>query len=226
MSEANEFLHALDNVTRGGDVIVEPSEWIGNEAFPSLEIAGASMGLRFSEAPTASALSLALQDVDRQARRTATAIERNVPPRDLFGRGVRLQPLAEGLIVTRAREGSLDVIVLLGGLYSAATSQPLSFALNVSSLLQLTRIGVRAVLPSGKKRLKQLRVAPTHRPVGSAGQAWAADTIEIPTPDGVVRVPSHFETVRFDYETADGAKLTFEAAYPRQDDEPGDAADE
>lgn len=219
MFATERIVLSLKEATRDADWIEDPYEWYANRRLPEPDVVRASVRLHFSEPPTASALAAVLQEVDRHARRTVTSFETGVPPSALFGRGVHLRPLADGLVVEQAREGSLEVVLLLGALYGAITSQPLSFALNLASLLEYSQVVVRSLLPDGKQRSKELRVAPTHRPQGSTDEAWSADTIEIPTPHGIIRVPAHFEHVRCDYESPDGSKLTVEAG-PDRDSSP------
>lgn len=212
MFAADQALRLLVDATWGSRGIDNPEEWILATALEPLVVANAAMGLSFADAPTAAALSGALAEVDRNARRVATAIDRQIPPRQLFGRGKRILPPTEGLIVQRAQEGSLDLLLLLGGIYQAVISQPLSFVLNVASLLQLGRLGVRAIMPKGDEKSTELKIAPTKLDSEIHRELFGDDAIELPTPHGMVRVPKKFQHVRFYLETSDGSKLYFEAA--------------
>lgn len=182
----------------------------GAEMEVAQRIEDASMTLSFSESPTASALAGALAQFDRESRRTVRAFERGVSPRSLFGRGVRLKPLREGLVVEDARPGSLDVSLLLGGLYTAITSQPLSFALNLAALVSYSRATVRALLPDGKGESRDVAVIPREIPYEEA----FADGVLIHTPHEVVFVPASMKAARIDYETRDGSKLSVEFKPP------------
>lgn len=211
MFAGEKVLRALEEAARGGDVVHDAGALIEAGRGARFDVSDASMRIFFSKAPTASALSAALEEIDRQARRTATALEKKRPPSTLFGRGVHLKPLADGLVVERADAGSLDVLLLLGGLYGTVISDPVSFALNVSSLLGYGRMAFRAVLPSGKERHRDVLVAPTSPPQGLDDNKWPADTIEVPTAYGTIRVPTNLKTVSFVYEAADGTKLAIHA---------------
>ncbi len=187
--------------------------WVMTERFQALNlrVTSASVSLHFSQAPTASSLAAALQDIDRHSRRVATAFEQQVPPAKLFGRGVHLKPLADGLIVESAAPGSLDVEMTLGAIYTLVISNPISFALNLASLMKFGRVGVKALLLEGESRRASLRVAPTPDPSSAMPDSWSADVIEIPTVHGVVRVPTHMASMRLTYRGPDGTELTVEA---------------
>jgi hypothetical protein len=194
--------------------VPRPAEWLTGR-YGRVErgyaVDDASMVLRFSAPPVASALAAALLEIDREARRTATAIERRVPPEDLRGRGVRLVPLADGLVVHDAQPGSLNVLLLLGGIYSAVTSQPLSFALNVASLMGYGKLTVRGLLPDGRQRRKQGRVGPSRLRLRSGVYEEAfGPAVRIPTPHGDVIVPQDVEHLTLHLRGADGSEFDLE----------------
>jgi hypothetical protein len=209
---ADVLLAALGDLGGEGPIeISHPEEWLlGGAPVPEHEIsiAAVEMGAHFSVAPTASALASALLELDREARRTATAIRRRVSTAELFGRGRRLEPLKDGLVVQEARAGSLDVTLALGGLYTIVTSQPLSFMLNLASLAGYGRVVVRVLTPGGRERAHRLSVAPTGPPPPAApGDA----AMRVPTPDGDIVVPARFTYVKLHARGADGSIIDIEA---------------
>src|SRR5438552_3926128 len=91
------------------------------EAESGIETESASMSVLFRTSPTVGAFVDVVDTVDREARRAVAGMLRGVPPHTLRGRGVRLVPRSDGLVVEQAQPGSLDVILLLGGLYNVVT---------------------------------------------------------------------------------------------------------
>lgn len=210
MFEVQRAVRALRDAAEPHGEVAEPEQWIYAERVVRFPVEAAAVRLRFDAPPPAAALATALVDVDRAARRTATALDRRVPPSALFGRGTRLVPPAQGLVVEDARPGSLDVDMLLGGIFGFVVGQPMSFVLNVASLLQYGRLAIRAILPSGGNETAEVQVAPTvpdrgDRPLQLRG------TIQVPTPHGMVSVPESFRYVRIEFKSTDGTRLEFEA---------------
>jgi hypothetical protein len=114
----------------------------------AIEVEQATFQVHFDEPPTAAILAHLVAELDREARRVATSFERDVPLEKLQGRGTRLIPPDQGLVVEAATQGSLDLNVILGGIYQTFTGQPLSFVLNLASLLGYSRAAVRALIPA------------------------------------------------------------------------------
>jgi hypothetical protein len=213
MVVGEQVLSSLAEATRGTGRIDAPEEWIWASAeLAEDQVEHASMGLYFPESPSAYALATALLAVDREARRTATALERKLQPQALFGRGVRLVPPARGLVVENFEPGSLDVLMVLGGIYSVVTSQPLSFILNVASLLQYGRLAVRATLPekAGDRRM-EVTVASAHRHANGDTES-SPNPLVLTTPAGTILVPNRYSHVTLTVESTDGSRVHFEAS--------------
>lgn len=182
----------LQRVRRGR--VEEPASWVTDppeararvEAAPSREN---RMELYFAEPPSAADLGNALILVDREARRVARALEERVPPSSIRGEARRFGPTHRGLVVESARAGSLDVAVQLGGIYEAVVSQPLSFVLNVASLLQYSRLVVRSFIPSGSS---------------------SEEVLEVPTEHGPVKVPQSMNRFRLKIVNSDGSRIEFD----------------
>jgi hypothetical protein len=207
MNAGDELLRVLEDATGKTGRIETPWDWIYAPA-TNISADEVTIHLRFRDPPSAGAIAYALAEVDRQARRTVTAMERQTTPSALFGRGVRLRPVSEGLRVVDARPGSLDVDLILGGLYAVVLSQPVSFVLNLVSLLQYGHVLVRVVRPNRKQEQREIEVAHTERPQYAEP---AEGTISVAGPYGPISVPDRFEHVRVNVRTSDGTTFEFEA---------------
>lgn len=94
----------------------------------SVAVQSAEVVLYFATAPTAGSLAYSLENIDREARRLATAIGQDRPVEELYGRGTRLIERSKGLIVQDARAGSLEVTIGFGWLAAIVMSDPVSSA--------------------------------------------------------------------------------------------------
>ncbi len=168
-----------------------------------IDVDDMNIGLLFEQSPTASALARGLDEMDRQARRVVAASRLGVRPETLRGRGVRLVPRSQGLIVERADAGSLDVLVALGGLYQAVVSQPVSFVLNMAALMEYSKAMIRLPRPRDSKadgivvRLPQLLAPQDHEVYTADGadeQLEAAVQGEIQIPSDYSRVTMRIKT--------------------------------
>lgn len=180
------------------DWIFDPPGWERE-----LEVSDGRIRVHFADAPVAASLAAAVGTVDLEARRAATALQRRLRPEQLRGRGARLIPPREGLIVTRADPGSLDVSLLLGGLYTVVTSQPVSFALNFGELLGLGQLAVRAVLPGGKDESAEVLVSSES---GTILGTQDSQPLIVPTPHGLLTIPEDV-SVEIEIDFFDGTKL-------------------
>lgn len=187
MYESQQLMRLIQDpsfVRRAAD----PSVWIEDPPDRRLPqaVEHAELGLYFRDSPPATALGNTLISLDREARRIVRALDERRSPADLRKRGTRLGPTRSGLVVERAEEGSLDVVVLLGGLYGAVVSQPLSFALNLASIIQYGHLIIEAVTPT-------------------SGNETA--TLEVPTSDGLIKIPvdEDLKEVELDLKNADGS---------------------
>lgn len=198
------------------DSFVTEVEPLLRETEAGLEIEEAGLQLQFGTAPTAAALARALDETDRQARRVAAGIQRGVRPESLRGRGVRLVPTALGLRVERADPGSLDVVLTLGGLYQVATSQPLSFALNVAALLDYGKAAIRVFRPGRKKPTREITVRLPIMPVRDHEEYHhqpAAEHIpQLPSGEAQVQIPSDYTTVRITMRSAGGDSVEIDCS--------------
>jgi hypothetical protein len=181
------------------------------QAERSLEISEAELGIVFSETPSVAAVVDALSQIDREARRVAAGFRDDVSPNQLRGRGVRLVPRAEGLVVRDASAGSLDIVILLGALYSLVTSQPVSFALNIAALLGYSKMVIQAVLPSQDAGETELEVPPLDVLDSVEVTDVPDESALVSTPFGPVIIPKDFEYLRIDYKGRDGTELKIRA---------------
>lgn len=159
--------------------------------------------MHFADAPVAASLAATVGTVDLEARRAATALQRRLHPEQLRGRGTRLIPPREGLVVNRADPGSLDVALLLGGLYTIVTSQPVSFALNFGELLGFGQMAVKAVLPGGKEESTEVLVSSE---LGTFLGPQDSQPLIVPTPHGFLTIPEDV-SVEIEMDFHDGTKL-------------------
>jgi hypothetical protein len=177
---------------------------------PELSVERGSIDVLFDETPTASNLAMAVDEVDRDARRVVAAFERGVRPEHLRGRGVRLVPPGRGLHVERADPGSLDVVLVLGGLYQAITSQPLSFALNLAALLGYGKATLRAMNPRRRRPAREITIRLPVLPKGEHHAIEPGDqaTPELPSGEGAhVEVPSSYSSVHIRMTSSDGTSI-------------------
>ena len=190
---------------------VSPERWLFDPppAQAQLQVESVSMELRFSDVPQAAVVAGLLEKVDREARRVATGLERRISPEVLRGRGVRLIPPRQGLAVEQGRPGSLTLDLLLGGLYTIVTSQPLSFALNLSALLGYGRVLVRAVLPGGNSKSTEISVSSAGSSVTGAWKSPKPPLV-LSTPHGPALIPDGFEYVKIEMKGADGTEVSLE----------------
>jgi hypothetical protein len=179
-----------------------------------LTIENARIDIVFADIPTATALAHSLDQTDREARRVVAGFELGARPESLRGRGVRLVPTERGLRVERAEPGSLDVVLLLGGLYQAVTSQPLSFALNLAALLGYGRAVLRAVGLAGATATPEISVELPAMPVSDEAYPSGLTTGDPAPPPGVARVqiPSSYSNVLFRMRLADGTCVEIECS--------------
>ncbi|MGD0452395.1 MAG: hypothetical protein ABSB69_02250 [Solirubrobacteraceae bacterium] len=165
----------------------------------------------FSDTPTAAELARSVDEIDREARRVAAAFDRNTRPEYLRGRGVRLVPTERGLRVQRADPGSLDVVLLLGGLYQAITSQPVSFALNLAALLGGGKTVLRAVDPRRRKPTSEITVILPVMPMAARPGELKTDNDAPPPPQIAVVHATGTDRVRASATFADGTIFEVEA---------------
>jgi hypothetical protein len=104
--------------------------------------------------------------IDRECRTIAAANQAGQAAHVLRLTGAPIVPAGEGLEVKQALDGSLIVDLLLGGLYNAITGQPVSFALNLASLLGYTRAVVRRLRGNDPPREIPVQVPPAPLPPG------------------------------------------------------------
>lgn len=107
-----------------------------------------NMQLVFGSEPTATALAQRLYRLDLETRRTAANL-RN--PGGRVDPGAPPLPSSLGLRVRGTYQGSL-VVDLAAAAYAAATSQPLSFVLNVASLAGYSRLALTSGLSGERVR--------------------------------------------------------------------------
>jgi len=165
------------------------------------EVSDAEIRVSFPEAPTAYELALTLDEIDREARRMVAALQRGLRVNALRGRGTRLVPTRDGLVVRAATPGSLDVALMLGGLYQAVTSQPLSFALNLAALVGYTRASIRTATTKRTRNAVSVRL-PRHAEARSAGARAQA---EVSQPD--ILIEGSYSRVTIRYQSDDGTWL-------------------
>jgi hypothetical protein len=180
------------------DWIFDPPGWERE-----LEVSDGLVRVHFPHAPVAASLAATVGTVDLEARRAATALQRRLHPEQLRGRGTRLIPPREGLVVDRADPGSLDVALLLGGLYTIVTSQPVSFALNFGELIGLGQLAVKAVLPGGKEESSEVVVSSES---GTFFGTKDRQQLIVPTPHGILTIPED-ASVEIEMDFFDGTKL-------------------
>lgn len=177
------------------------------------EVEALSIQLYFPTSPTASTLAASLEDVDRQARRIATAFLSGQSIDELYGRGKRLLPRAQGLTVEEARRGSLDVSVGLGAIAGIVLSDPVSFALNLLSLLDYGKAAVRAVTTRSTTELdiqieRPVDVAQDDDPHGTGPQPGV---LRVAAEGVLVEVPDTHSAIRIRIAARDGSSVEIDA---------------
>jgi hypothetical protein len=181
---------------------------------PELAVERGSIEVLFGDTPTATDLAAAVDEVDRDARRVVAAFERGVRPEDLRGRGVRLVPPSRGLRVERADPGSLDVVLVLGGLYQAITSQPLSFALNLAALISGGKKAVvRVLAPAHRKPSREMTLSLPMLPAGGrhAGGSTEAGENDLQAPPVALVQTTGYAKLRARMTSSDGSTIEIEA---------------